>query len=299
MAQAQNQTPNVLSARGPNDTVVSTVQTSGTAASTHSQLILLVHGYDNTVQAATGSYNAFLANFQAWLAQNAPNRVNLDDVFLFFWPGDKNWGPLSFGSYPLEIPPAIKSAESLETYLSGLIGPNGLSIDLVVIAHSLGNRLLLELLKNLANLPAARLNIRYVCLMAAAVPVAMVDTGGTLQSAARSTNTLTLYSTSDWVLEFGFPIGETLAGEGHFPEAVGRHGNPLADWTATQQMKSYGHHDYWTNKNTPPQVAKIFGIVLPNQISQSTIAPRQLPPTPQPPQSATPTRSLPSQPSFG
>jgi alpha/beta hydrolase family protein DUF900 len=299
MAQAQNQIPNELSARGPNNTVVATVQTSGTAASTHSQLILLVHGYDNTVQAATGSYNAFLANLQAWLAQNAPNRVNLDDVFLFFWPGDKNWGPLSFGSYPLEIPPAIQSAASLETYLSGLIGPNGLTIDLFVIAHSLGNRLLIELLKNLASLGAGRLQVRYVCLMAAAVPVAMVGTGGALQAAARSANALILYSTSDLVLEFGFPLGETLAGEGHFPEAVGRHGNPSADWTATQQMKSYGHHDYWTNKNTPPQVARIFGVVLPNQISQSTIAPRQLPPTLQPAQSVTPSRTLPAQPSFG
>lgn len=299
MAQAKNQTPNQLSARGPDNSVVPTVETSGTAASTHSQLILLVHGYDNTVQAATASYNAFLANFQAWLAQNAPNRVNLDDVFLFFWPGDKNWGPFSFGSYPLEITPAVQSAASLATYLSALTGPSGLAIDLFVIAHSLGNRLLLELLKNLANRTAARLTVRHVCLMAAAVPVAMVDGGGNLQPAAGSTNTLTLYSTSDWVLEFGFPVGETLAGEGHFPEAVGRDGNPSADWTDREPMNSYGHHDYWTKSQTIPQVAKMFGIVLPNQIPQSTIVRRQLPPTSQPPESVTATRALPVQPSFG
>src|SRR5271169_5372046 len=104
MAQPANPLPNELSVRAADGTVSPTVQQlSGASPSSHSQVILLIHGYDNAIDAARGSYNTFVTNFQTWLTQNAPNRVNLANVFALYWPGDKNWGPFSFGSYSLEI----------------------------------------------------------------------------------------------------------------------------------------------------------------------------------------------------
>jgi hypothetical protein len=52
------------------------------------------------------------------------------------------------------------------------------------------------------------------CLMAAAVPVAMVSGNARLSAAAKSLRTRNFFSKGDSVLHWTFPSGETAAGEG-------------------------------------------------------------------------------------
>ena len=261
----------------------------------HSNLILLVHGYNNDLEDARGSYSQFLRNLQAeW--QNA--RLILPDVFRFYWPGDKSWGPFSFASYPLEIEPAKKSAKLLAQFVANLSGPGGGLIHLYLIAHSLGSRLVIELLHALAAALSPQVKLAGVCLMAAAVPVSKVQAGGELHEAALLTRSHILYSPGDSVLHFGFPLGETVAGDAFWPEAVGRYGRPLAQWSYSKLMMysstiKYGHHDYWKKGETAQPIAQFLDpsmakdlpeaelpmhlTPIPNLISTTDIAMRSLP----------------------
>jgi hypothetical protein len=241
----------------------------------HSRLILLIHGYNNTQDAASKSYSSFLQNFRdAW-----PGRIDLlNDMFKFFWPGDKNWGPASFASFPLEIGPAKESAARLTSYLANLVGPNGTHVDLYFVAHSLGNRMLLEMLTLFSGGSRNSLiQMRGMCLMAAAVPVAMVRSGGRLSGAAQLARSSTLFSPDDKVLHFAFPLGETLAFEGFFPRAVGRFGEPPNLWTNAQPMNRYDHGSYWPTPDTVGPVGTLLGATRDNQIQAAAISAHSLP----------------------
>src|SRR5205823_6097953 len=96
----------------------------------------------------------------------------------------------------------------------------------------------------------------------------------------------------DWVLHFGFPIGQfaafLLGIEAHdYDEAVGRHGNPSGFATAIRTVN--GHGDYWVD----PIAANAFLKMI-----DPTIAPLPLPSDPPSralaPQTTLPPRQLPS-----
>ena len=135
--------------------------------------------------------------------------------------------------------------------------------------------------------------------MAAAVPVSFAEPSGPLfRAATLSATRRTLYSEADTVLHFAFPLGESAAGEGFFPTAIGRFGQPQSDWTAEAEMfidaqHGYNHGDYWPQPATIAQISAFFGIPTaaapastsiaahslpaPNSLPQNSIAPRQLP----------------------
>ncbi len=263
----------------------------------HSRVVLLVHGYANAVKDARGSYDTFLTNYANQWPARSPD---LNNFFKFYWPGDKNWGPLRVLAYPLEIKPSKDSAKVLARYLSGLWGPSGTPIQIFFVGHSLGNRLVLEALRELKSGPVNSLvEIRYVCLMAAAVPVSKVDTNGELCGAALFTHTCILYSPDDLVLHLAFPIGETLALDAFFPRAVGRLGEPARQWTVSQQMAGYGHSDYWPSQQTTLPVGNMLGLPTDNQIAASAIPARPLPAAAAPPPPQIPARATESRPPFG
>jgi hypothetical protein len=245
-------------------------------------LVILVHGFCNDLSDARASYATFLLNC---LKKGGFAASRKADLFRFFWPGDKDWGWLRFASYTWEIGPAKQSAEVLYRFLTNL--PNVL--DLYLIAHSLGNRLVLELFNLFVQRgQPAGIQLKGICMMAAAVPVAYVDLAGSLQQATTLTRTHVLFSPSDTVLAGGFPLGEIPETHALWSEAVGLNGNPGSSWDLQKLMckgrdKGYGHGDYWTQPETEDPVSSF----LKDPAATSTLIKRQatrtLPPPNQPP----------------
>lgn len=99
---------------------------------------------------------------------------------------------------------------------------------------------------------------RSMSLMAGAVPMHMAGNSKQLQpSALLPGKRQVLFSSSDLVLMIAFRLGETLAREGFFPEAVGSYGHPNGMWQQ-QNLKGYEHWDYWPS----PLAARYLGNFL-------------------------------------
>ncbi|HEV2305663.1 MAG TPA: hypothetical protein VGR93_09110, partial [Candidatus Acidoferrales bacterium] len=208
-------------------------QVAGSLGAYGSQIVFLFHGYNDSLAVARASYASFLQNFPG--PGNPLHDQWQPAIHSCFWPGDKAWGPFSFASYPLEIGAAKNSAAVFADFLANLPIPGGATLDIFFIAHSLGNRLVLELLTALENLKSAgrlssQIQFKGFCSMAAAVPVSFAEPSGPLfRAATLSATRRTLYSEADTVLHFAFPLGESAAGEGFFPTAIGRFGQPQSD----------------------------------------------------------------------
>ncbi|NES70327.1 MAG: alpha/beta hydrolase, partial [Okeania sp. SIO2D1] len=129
---------------------------------------------------------------------------------------------------------------------------------IILIGHSLGCRLLLEALKQ-----TIKTNFKLeVFLMAAAVPVSMVQPGQQLNPSISSTEKYRiLYSKEDLVLKHTFPMGQMLAGEG-FEQAVGFKGNSnVGIWSNTKDMENYDHSDYWKGEKSVQWILSQLGIL--------------------------------------
>lgn len=283
-------------------------QVSGSLGAYGSQIVFLFHGYNDSFAVASQSYASFLRNFPA--AGNPLHDKWQPAIHPCYWPGDKSWGPVSFASYALEMGPAKQSAAAFANFISTLHAPAGGTLDLYFVAHSLGNRVVLELLLTLQAMKAAgklssQIQFKGFCMMAAAVPVSMVQSNANLYAAATlSATRRTLYSEADTVLHFAFPIGETAAFEGFFPTAIGRYGQPQSDWTAETEMfispnQGYNHGDYWSQPNTIPQISAFLGIPTAAPIASTSIVQRTLPALSSISPNQLRTNSLPSSPSFG
>lgn len=283
-------------------------QVAGSLGSYGSQLIFLFHGYNDSLAVARQSYASFLQNFPG--TGNPLHDKWLSVIHPVFWPGDKAWGPLSAAGYPFEMGTAKQSAAVFADFLATLSVPAGGMLDIYFIAHSLGNRVVLELLFALQAMKAAgrlssQIQFKGFCMMAAAVPISVVESNANLYDAATvSAVRRTLYSEADTVLHFAFPIGETAAREGFFPTAIGRFGQPPSDWTAETEMfishgHGYNHGDYWSQPNTIPQISAFLGIPTAAAPASTSIVQHSLPSPSSIPQNQIPSNSLPSSPSFG
>lgn len=243
-----------------------------------SRLVILIHGYNNDKQSAMESYSHFLKH------------IGLDKVSIigqicgFLWPGDKNWGLLSMFSYPFEMGPAKEAAKLLHNFLIDQSAPGGWPLDIMLICHSLGNRVGLELIhQNLVSISSEKLRYSAGCFMAAAVPVFKVEEGGDLREAAKAVKRkIVLFSSNDTVLQFAFPIGQTFAGtgEGIFPRAVGRLGQPNDGlWTARADMGiyNYTHSDYWVQQESADTIAAFLGLAFERIIRKAAIENRETP----------------------
>lgn len=259
----------------------------------HRRLIFLIHGFNLTAEAARKAYAAFEANLTGTAPATRPLAGGLVGVL---WPGDASWGLLSFASFPREIRPAVDSAARVSGYLGAVRGPGGGPVELTLVCHSLGNRVAMELLLQLAQRAPAHVVVKGSCLMAAAVPVPMM--GGRLSGAAAVARTVTLYSAADWVLHWAFPMGETLAREGWLPEAVGHLGRPTSAWTESHPMvrangKGYGHEDYWSGAAAAEHVARLLGVALDHQLPEHVVLRRGLRPAGSVPRREVEDRALP------
>lgn len=217
--------------------------------------IFLIHGYHVSEEAARKMYGGFVADF------GPDARALKDEVVFVFWPGDETFRPLSGLCYLWKVPRARAIGRQFAAYLNTLQGPGNGPCEIVLIAHSLGCRLVLEACKALAQqLPRAGHRIRLI-LMAAAVPVELVDSRGYLRPAiGEVAQAVVFYSESDEVLgSWKFRIAESSEGL-LFPEAVGLHGRPSAAvWSDQKRAAEHRHRDYWRKGQIAPVVARLLG----------------------------------------
>ena len=148
-------------------------------------------------------------------------------------------------------------------------------------------------------------------MMAGAVPVAKVRFGGNLHYAALlAERRYVLHSRSDKVLLLAFATGEIAGRDAlplpwDWPEAVGRNGNPLTNWTFEAAMRKsgrgngYGHSDYWPGPEVSGPVAQALGMAGVNQIATAPIATNSIATAPGPAAAEPEARSTPTRPPFG
>lgn len=215
-------------------------------------LLVLVHGFNNAESEAEGKYEEYVDILRPALEKS---RVAPDAIAKLHWPGNEAVGPfpiLDFAGYPVDVERALQSVAPLVTFLSDLIAtrPRGRLISFV--GHSLGCRLIVETMCRL-NAGGAAPSLAVVSLMAAAVPVALAESGNPLARApGAAVKVLKAHSRDDWVLWLAFPAGQSLAAllgieKAPYVEAVGRNGNPTA-FGDSLARKGNGHGDYWTDE---------------------------------------------------
>lgn len=241
------------------------------------RLLLLIHGFNNDWYDADSSYEAFRRNLVRGLGEGATARSSaIPDVAYFFWPGDGGTfleKTLHIGKvYARSVRHAKLAAQRLATCLGRL--PPASRPDIYLIGHSMGCRLILELLGShhwwtLRNFP----RIRLAALMAGAVPVELVGRRGSLRSGAQrpGLRTTVYHSTYDMVLRVAFPLGQRIAYRRGvearpYKRAIGLEGAPENFATDQQPMVGYGHGFYWPSPTMARYVATSLGAARPHAI---------------------------------
>jgi pimeloyl-ACP methyl ester carboxylesterase len=242
-------------------------------------LLILVHGFNNSEKQATESYGLFFALVEEHFRQS---RVAPDAVAYLHWPGDIGRGPglVKAPLYAFDVDRAKESAKVLVNYLKTFPGADSetASFKITLVGHSLGCRLLLEMLAKLPPRPIASVGV--VSLMAPAVPVKLAQTGGGLRLGVMPPcRLLKLHSKNDDVLHYAFPLGQAAAATlGYetevYTEAVGRFGNP--DDIGVSVATNNGHSDYWGDRNAANKLSAaidptFFTLPAPNQIASRTL----------------------------
>ena len=225
------------------------------------RVVLLVHGFANSEKAAARAYAQMLEHL-ADIPEIPDPR--LEGIFRFYWPGDAwVWG-VSQASYPLQIRRATEAGGRLARILADLAG--GHTREVVLVAHSLGSRVVLEAARVLKTLPPPVPEVVGVVLMAGAVPEGEVGTGDPFARIERVLGRpveVVLYSGHDWVLRVAFPLGQTVRTDQLarpiLPRAVGLRGGPSGRWDHGHDMAPFGHGDYWTHRSSAERVSGMFG----------------------------------------
>ena len=225
--------------------------------------LLLIHGYNNNLKAGEEAYAGFEAMQRELAGLGADTPVAGGRLIQVYWPGDADWGLVSPLFYPWSIERAKETAAALADTLARAARESGHK-QLDIVAHSMGCRLTLELLKQLRD--KSDITVGRVVLMAGAVPTFMLEPRPDKQKlreafdAVLSEAGLSLYSSSDKVLAYAFPIGQTAAPgpEGFFPTALGH--ELWADTAAPvklaqQEDPGADHSDYWGWNQKPQALA--------------------------------------------
>lgn len=219
------------------------------------RIVLLIHGFNVDLAGGKERYRRFVDRLREMMAIPREGPVAHDRLVAVYWPGDADWGFAKPLAYMRSVPRAKAIGENLARMLEDAAGTKRM-LDVDVVAHSLGCRLALEALLAIRENGESRVRIRRIQLMAAAVPTFMLfdpDRKPRLREAFESSLEIgakNLWSGSDAVLSYAFPLGQTLAGdgEGFLPTAVGH-----ARWPAQNELArmdpvefpGVGHGSYW------------------------------------------------------
>jgi hypothetical protein len=213
------------------------------------EAVVLVHGYNNHYGEAATAYFGFRR--RQYDADTQIQAGSLERMLVdMFWPGDGDWGIADPGDF-LIYPFAVGRARDISVLLARAFQAMPQLLRLDFLGHSLGCRVVLETIRELMGLGAQR--VGRVCLMAAAVPVFKVESGGDLADAiAGAQRVLVLYSEKDAVLRWAFRAGQTVASgrEGFMPVALGAKGPPrtMPGIVSSLEITGAGHSDYWGHK---------------------------------------------------
>ncbi|HTX66095.1 MAG TPA: DUF726 domain-containing protein, partial [Opitutaceae bacterium] len=185
---------------------------------------------------ATGTYAVLVHGFNVHFAEGrlsyAEFRHNLAayrfgaEIIEFHWPGDIVVLGTTVLGYMSDITPAEESGRLLADWICQT--PD--TARFYLVSHSLGGRVILHAVQELRTRGATG-RLAGVCLMAAAVPARNITPTNLGPRPDDPFPWRILHSTADWVLGWVFPVGETLAGNGFFPKAVGWDGSPGGTWS--------------------------------------------------------------------
>ena len=254
------------------------------------ELLILVHGFNNHQGEARAAYQAFRVRARrlAGRARIGPLEDQLADAY---WPGDAKWPGIADRLDAVVYPRAVATARDAGPKLAAYLATKPGLLIVHFVSHSLGGRVVLETIERLRGRGGPR--IGKVCLMAAAVPTYMLFPGGALHDAAAEPAFLrVLFSESDLALRATFGVGQTFAGEGVLPQAVGLRGDiPISPGRMERErIAGAGHGDYWggqdnlATKRSGEAVAGFFGF--------EAVATRGLSSRPLPPKTEVPSRAL-------
>ena len=231
----------------------------GKALTGQRYLVLLIHGFNNSKSQAQDAYEGFKSLQRKLGNLDSDQAITHGTLVEFYWPGDVGW--ISSMNYEDSLQRAIAIARRLPEALRRAVGHDDpLHID--VVAHSMGCRLVLEMIRHIP--PSVNMVLRRTAFMAAAVPTFLLEPAERLRSGLdRSTveKVLSLFSPDDWVLDNAFSIGQWDAqGERWTEGDEYRRGSTIAlgheCWISShpssilsQDMQTHinqaGHSDYW------------------------------------------------------
>lgn len=200
-------------------------------------VFLATHGFN--VNQSDGESSLTLWESKLTLGSNV--------VFIgILWPGDSAWLPVI--DYPFEGNEATRSGQILAQFLNNQFAE---AASLSIVSHSLGARMVLEMVRQLNS----NRRVSNLILMAGAIDDDCLT--DEYKDAANKVDSISvLASHGDAVLEFAFPAGNFLAGilsRGHpyWHAALGREGPSTieqvrmhsGDWQIPDGW-GYGHGDY-------------------------------------------------------
>jgi len=283
--------------QGRGGPVMPVVRDSGLAGSGARNILLLVHGFNNNENCADKRFDIFKKLIVDRLGEDGRA---IDAIARFQWPGDLAvfgpWPEMDFLGYPADIGQAKRAAIALAAFLSTLLASRSTQPRLCLVGHSLGCRLILEAFHAPA-LAGSAIRVDYLCMFAAAVPVALTERGCRLAAPPVAPHRLVnCYSEGDWVLRLGFPAGQTLGyvsgeEEAAYLEAIGLHGSPAS--FGVQERTENSHGEYWGDTALADLIA---AAIEPTKYQKPApkIQPRHSLPMAQLPIYRAPARSLPA-----
>jgi len=215
--------------------------------------IILIHGFNSAEDSALEGYDKFKTY------STIINQSFGDQMVTLAWPGDR-WvlNPVSY--YRTNIESAKECARALAEFIVERNSHEEVPCEYVLIAHSLGCRLVVLLLEELSkrNAPLKQFKI---FLMAAAIPVGLLAQNSSAWQAVGSVAmSAVLHSPNDGILQTVFRAGEP-AGFWTWPEAVGLYGSPRDGlWTIPPKlMAGFGHNYYWVRSDSAKFIARALG----------------------------------------
>jgi pimeloyl-ACP methyl ester carboxylesterase len=231
---------------------------AGTEPDWAGPVTFLIHGYNIAPQGAAEAYSAL---FDLMKELHILPAFVESRSWLLYWAGYTSGGlatgktPIAPFTYAHQIPSACVAAGALKRYLD----EKSTSAHINLIAHSLGCRLVLELLQSYATEWNRKPVFENIFLMAPAVPVFLLEHLSRLsRGPSMAKRVVVMCSERDMVLRGLFPLGQTVAREGVLPEAVGTRGNPLGRWTKTESTTN-SHSNYFFDGQTAIALARTFG----------------------------------------
>ena len=214
-------------------------------------LLLLIHGYNNDLEAGEDAYRGFERVQRELTGIGDDDPVAGGRILQIYWPGDADWGIVSPLYYPWSIKRACETAKALALVLVRAAREGGHK-EIDIVAHSMGSRLAFELLRELQNI--GDITVGRLVLMAGAVPTFMLEPKPDKRKLRAAFDSvlvdagMSLHSGSDMVLALAFPLGQSIAPgeEGFFPTALGHEYFADAPARLSQdEISGAGHSDYW------------------------------------------------------